>query len=304
MKTRLALWLLCGLAAACSRNVITPPAGAEHRAQPLSLERPAYLHTAPGRVVAIGDLHGDLAVARKVLRLARAIDAEDHWIGGTLVVVQTGDTIDRGDDDRAVLELLERLRAEATRAGGAVVTMSGNHEIMNVAGDLRYVSPTAAAAFESGRAQAFAPGSNYARILAGWPVITQVNRSLFVHGGVLPEHVRYGIDAINREAAAWMRGERDVPAWLMQEDAPVWTRLYSADSPEPGSEACNQLQRVLDALHAERMVVGHTPQAQGINAACGGKVWRIDTGMSHFYGGPPQWLELEGDQARVQREGA
>jgi hypothetical protein len=50
------------------------------------------------------------------------------------------------------------------------------------------------------------------------------------------------------------------------------------------------------------MVVGHTPQSRGISAACGGQVWRIDTGMSHFYGGPLQLLEIESGQVRVRGE--
>src|SRR5580700_4901918 len=68
---------------------------------PLSsrLARPAS-----GRIVAIGDLHGDLDHARRALRLAGAIDVQDQWTGGRLVVVQTGDEIDRGDDDRSILD--------------------------------------------------------------------------------------------------------------------------------------------------------------------------------------------------------
>jgi hypothetical protein len=252
-----------------------------------------------GRVMAIGDLHGDLDVTRRALRLAGAIGPDDHWIGGALVVVQTGDVIDRGDDDRAVLDLLERLRGEAVRAGGALIALCGNHEMMNVSGDLRYVSARSAAAFGD-RAQAFAPGAPYARLLANWPVIAKVGDSVFVHGGVLSQHVRYGIDAINREAAAWMRAERAAPALLMQEDAPVWTRLYSRD---PDSAACAQLASVLSALGAARMVVGHTPQARGISPACGEKVWRIDTGMSHVFGGALQLLEIDAGQVRVRSGG-
>ena len=71
------------------------------------------------RIVAIGDLHGDIDAARRALKLAGAIDDNDHWIGGTLVVVQTGDVLDRGDDEQAILDLLTRLEGEATRAGGA-----------------------------------------------------------------------------------------------------------------------------------------------------------------------------------------
>ena len=247
-------------------------------------------------MVAIGDLHGDLDVTRRALRLAGALGADDHWSGGKVVVVQTGDVIDRGDSDREVLDLLERLRGEATRAGGALIALCGNHELMNVSGDFRYVSPRSAAAF-SDRAQAFAPGGPYARLLAAWPVIAKVSDTIFVHGGVLPQHVHYGIDAINREAAAWLRGEARAPAILMREDAPVWTRLYSSD---PDADACAQLDRVLRSVGAARMVVGHTPQSRGISAACGEKVWRIDTGMSHAFGGPLQVLEIDGDRVRVR----
>jgi hypothetical protein len=250
-------------------------------------------------VVAIGDLHGDLAVTRRALKLAGAIGADDRWTGGSLVVVQTGDVIDRGDDDRAVLDLLERLRGEAARAGGALIALCGNHEIMNVSGDLRYVSAKSAAAFPD-RAQAFAPGSAYAKLLSQWPVIAKVGDSVFVHGGVLAQHVSYGIDTLNREAAAWMRGEAAAPAVLMRDDAPVWTRLYSN---EPDSAACEQLDGVLHALGAVRMVVGHTPQPRGISAACGDKVWRIDTGMSHVFGGALQVLEIEAGRVRVRAGG-
>ncbi|MEY4577306.1 MAG: hypothetical protein RL701_2009 [Pseudomonadota bacterium] len=305
MKAALTCFLLF---AACSRPTPPPadsPKAREALTAPLEAASApptrAYEYPAADRIVAIGDLHGDLAVTRRALRLAGALGpdlADDHWHGGKLVVVQTGDTLDRGDDDRAVLDLLDHLRTEAPQAGGAFITMSGNHEVMNVAGDLRYVSRASASAFEQGRAQAFAPGSAYARVLANWPVIVKVGDSVFVHGGVLAEHVRYGIDKINSETAAWMRGEQPAPAVLMREDAPIWSRLYSS---EPDGAACAQLRQVLQQLGAARMVVGHTPQLRGITAACDGHVQRIDTGMSHFYAGPLEVLVIEGGQVRVLR---
>ena len=62
------------------------------------------------RIVAIGDLHGDLEATRRALRLAGAIDERDTWIGGDLVVVQAGDQLDRGNGEQAIIDLLERLR--------------------------------------------------------------------------------------------------------------------------------------------------------------------------------------------------
>src|SRR5262245_45911028 len=78
-----------------------PAAKASVSPKASDLPRPASVlavsKPAPERVVAIGDLHGDLDSARRALVLAGAIDDKDAWIGGKLVVVQTGDEIDRGD---------------------------------------------------------------------------------------------------------------------------------------------------------------------------------------------------------------
>ena len=92
---------------------------------------------APRRLVAIGDLHGDLDATRRVLRLAGATDERDAWVGGDLVLVQTGDQLDRGDDEPEILDLFDRLAKEAAAAGGAVHVLNGNHEFMNVKGDVR-----------------------------------------------------------------------------------------------------------------------------------------------------------------------
>lgn len=252
------------------------------------LSRPAV-----DELVAIGDLHGDLTATRRALVLAGAIDDRDRWIGGRLIVVQTGDTLDRGDQDRAVFDLMERLRGEAEKVGGALLSLSGNHEVMNVAGDFRYVSPGSFAEFGDprGRLEAFAPGGVYARQLAARPIVMRVGDTVFVHGGILPKHVRYGLRRMSDEVRAWMLGQRAAPPPIaVGEDGPIWTRLYSSGA--PSSSVCAQLSDVLRDLDAKRMVVGHTPQPGGINAACEGKVWRIDTGMSHHYGGPVQVLAL------------
>jgi hypothetical protein len=271
-------------------------------APPLSsqLSRPA-----PSRLVAIGDLHGDLDATRRALRLAGAIDASDQWSGGTLVVVQTGDCIDRGNEDRGVLDLLGRLREQAAKAGGELILLNGNHELMNVQQDFRYVTQTSMAQFSDlgGRSAAFEPGSVYARIFATQGLFVRVGDSVFVHGGILAKHVAYGLNRMDDEVRAWERGERpDFPPVVADGDGVVWTREYSID---PTSQAsCDQLRLVLHQLSARRMVVGHTVQPKGMNSACDGMVWRIDVGMSKFYGGPMQVLELTAEGPRVLEEPA
>lgn len=102
---------------------------------------------APSRVVAIGDIHGSLEGARAILRATGLIDNGGHWSGGTATLVQTGDVTDRGADVRAVLDLLRRLSDEAAAAGGRVRPLLGNHEVMNLLGNLRDVTPGICAAF-------------------------------------------------------------------------------------------------------------------------------------------------------------
>ncbi|GBF93820.1 hypothetical protein Rsub_06152 [Raphidocelis subcapitata] len=236
------------------------PAGPSSVAEapPLPLRLPAA-----ERLVAIGDLHGDMAKARRAFRLAGLTDDAGNWAGGSTVAVQVGDILDRGDEELPLLYFLERLQEQAAAAGGALHVLNGNHETMNVAGNFRYATAGAdaemaawatwrllgdklrrecgcssifgdagsaaaaasavAAAHEHGappapggraaqfnplRRAALRPGGPVARrFFARHPTVLQVGSTLFVHGGVLPAHVEYGLGAINSETQAWLMGE-------------------------------------------------------------------------------------------------
>jgi hypothetical protein len=313
------------LLAACGRSdaqeiEVRPPAALQpSKPLPVALS-PRLTRAPPERLVAIGDLHGDLDHARRALRLAGAIDDRDRWVGGRMMVVQTGDAIDRGDDDRAILDLIEALSRQAAAAGGEIIALLGNHEIMNAALDFRYVTAAGFASFSlfeatdasrslaelaapsRGRAAAFAPGGSYAILESGRPFVVKIGDTVFVHGGVLPKHVAYGLDRMNDELDGWLAGKRrDAPAILVAEDGPVWTRAYSSEDAPPD---CADLGTALAELGAKRMVVGHTVQHRGVNSACDGKVWRIDVGLSRYFGGPIQALEIRGDDVTPLRETA
>ena len=92
------------------------------------------------RIVAVGDVHGDLDAFVTVLRSAGVLDSRNRWSGGKTHLVQTGDVTDRGPDSRKVMDLLMALEKQARSTGGRVHTLLGNHETMNVFGDLRYVT--------------------------------------------------------------------------------------------------------------------------------------------------------------------
>jgi hypothetical protein len=103
----------------------------------------------PQRIVAVGDVHGAYDRFVAILRSAGLVDGRQRWSGGRAVLVQTGDILDRGPDSRRALDLLMRLEREASRAGGRVHALLGNHEVMRMLGDLRYVSTGEYAAFRS-----------------------------------------------------------------------------------------------------------------------------------------------------------
>lgn len=100
-----------------------------------------------GRVVAIGDVHGSLSGLVEILKAAGVIDEARHWIGGTTTLVQTGDLTDRGAEVRGVLDLMMALEKQAPKAKGKVEQVIGNHEVMNLLGDLRDATPDICAAF-------------------------------------------------------------------------------------------------------------------------------------------------------------
>lgn len=142
-----------------------PPAAAPAKLQTTtnSQTTPAKLQTTPtktqdvwtgvDRVVAVGDVHGDYEQFVAVLQSAKLIDEKLQWIGGKTHLVQTGDVVDRGPDSRKVMDLLMYLEQEAPKSGGYVHCLIGNHEAMNVYGDLRYVSPGEIAAFRTGKSE-------------------------------------------------------------------------------------------------------------------------------------------------------
>ncbi len=178
------------------------------------------------RVVAFADVHGAHTELITLLRETGIVDAQDRWAAGRTHVVSLGDLLDRGADSRKVMDLLMRLQGEAQAAGGRLHVVLGNHEAMNVLGDLRYVDPGeftaytdvesateraglrkaweaaqgagSGAAFDQkfppgyfGHRAALSPRGNYGQWLLSLPVAIAINDTLFMHAG--PSNVLRGM---------------------------------------------------------------------------------------------------------------
>lgn len=274
----------------------------------VSAPAPAARIPATSRTIAIGDLHGDCDAFKRVLRLAGVIDEYSHqWTGGDAVLVQVGDVLDRGSQEAECLALLRSLKLQAPSAGGQVFTLLGNHEVLNAIGVTTFVSDAGATAFGDSRAEAFRPGGALATEIAEWPVALVVGDTAFVHGGLTPAVVAAGPAAANAAARSWLRGEAaELPPPLLLPTgvggrSPLWTRDVGV--PVPSASACDELGAALGALGVARLVVGHTVQEGGINAACDKRVWRVDVGLSSaMLGAAPQALEIR-KNGQVRRLG-
>jgi hypothetical protein len=110
----------------------------------------AAADVAPARIVAVADVHGAYTDLATLLQRTRLVDGNLRWIGGPATLVQTGDLLDRGPRSRQCLDLVMALERDAAKKRGAVIALLGNHEVMNVMGDVRYVTPEIYRSFAGG----------------------------------------------------------------------------------------------------------------------------------------------------------
>ena len=200
-------------------------------------QKSTAIYDSASRVIAFGDIHGKVDKAIRLLKGSELVDKDLNWIGGEQQLVVCGDITDRGSDDRAMMDLFRRLQGEAEAAGGRVHVLLGNHEVMNLMRDLRYVNVKSYGDFVDeekpadrknglraymngqagsdsksslrtnfekeyppgyfGRQRAFDPDGEYGEWLLSLPAIVRVNDVLFVHGGLTMEVATLGVDGIN-----------------------------------------------------------------------------------------------------------
>ena len=203
--------------------------------------------TGPARspIVIVGDVHGAFDSITTILQAAGIVDENLRWRAGTTRFVSLGDLIDRGPGSRRVVELMMRLETEAAAAGGEFHIVLGNHELMNLTGDLRYITTDEyqgyvdeAGVAARGQARAdwdgepaafdaryppgyfahrrlFAADGEFGRWLLKKPAIVVLDEIAFVHAG-LPTLIGGDVAAVNRDVARQIGELLDTGARLRQ----------------------------------------------------------------------------------------
>lgn len=268
-------------------------------------DQPSTLPAAP-RIIAIGDVHGDLGRVVENLKALQIIDNNLNWIAQppNTVVVQVGDQVDslsRGTTkdwetmgDVEVIKFMDRLDDIARRYGGRVISILGNHEFMNTEGNFMYVSEKSMniSGGSDKRAQAFRPGGQYAMLLSKRNIIVKIGNLVFCHGGILPQHLdicHNNYARINHVIRKYMRGESlDGEEQMIQQvvldmDGIIWTRKYfELLSSGQLDELQSLMQHICNRLQVKSVVVGHNTVNRMVTIP-GGSLWFVDVALSRAY---------------------
>ncbi|GAA5130441.1 metallophosphoesterase [Thalassotalea piscium] len=251
-------------------------------------------------VVALSDLHGQYDLMLTLLKNNSVIDQQGNWAFDDGHFVITGDIFDRGDKVTEILWFIYKLEQQAEQAGGKVHLLLGNHEVMVLNGDLRYLHPKyiqTAALFNQPFDALFSKISILGRWLRSKSVLVKVNNMLFAHGGFHPSlaHEKRTLEEINRVFKSnLIKNELTEPRagwgrYLHKSNGPIWYRGYFKDDGASSAE----IDLLLKHFNVAHLVVGHTSQKQ-VEARFQGRVIAIDSSIKNGQYG--EVLHIEGNK--------
>ncbi len=253
------------------------------------------------KLLAISDMEGDFASFRKLLQAAGVIDNNFNWTFGNGQLVLVGDFLDRGSQVTEVLWLIYSLEEKAKAAGGYVHYILGNHEIMNLSSDLRYVNPKYIENVKLLRMQyerLYDANSEIGRWLRTKNIVEKIGKLLFAHGGISDEvnNLNLSVTRINQGARPYYANSMDdfsnptTNTILSSKMSPFWYRGYYNGNNKATQDDVNNVVSGFDITH---IITGHTVAADTISTWYGGKVIDLDV---HDNGGKSEALLIEGEK--------
>ncbi len=247
------------------------------------LEHEKSIWPQPGKMIVFSDIEGEFEPFRKLLIANKVIDKNTNWIFGTGHLVICGDLFDRGQHVTELLWFLYKLEQDAKLAGGYVHTILGNHDIMNLSGDIRYVQPkyfANAELMQKNYMQLYNTNTELGRWLRSKNLVEKIGDNLMLHGGIssLVNQLQIPLDSINNskyydkiESAA-VTSSPILSAVYGFETSPFWYRGYFMDSLATPS----QVDSTLQLYNVKKIIVGHTIAKPNVASYFNGKVLGVD----------------------------
>lgn len=262
-----------------------------------SIEDKILTYSGDYTVAALSDFHGQYDLMIKLLTANNVIDEKNQWAFGNGHFVITGDIFDRGDKVTEILWFLYDLEQQAEKAGGKIHLTLGNHEVMVLNGDLRYLHPKyveTAKLLSTPFEKLFSQNSILGNWLRSKPVLVKVNNMLFAHGGFHPslakdKHTLTEINTVFKNNLVKAELASDREGWgeyLHKTNGPIWYRGYFKDN-GASSEEIDLLLQHFDVSH---IIVGHTSQKQ-IETRHQGRVIAIDSSIKNGQYGEILFIE-------------
>jgi len=249
--------------------------------QHLTVEPSEYI--SPSKLLVLSDIEGNFRSLRNLLFNNHVVNNKLQWTFGDGHLVIVGDVVDRGDCVVECLWLIYSLEERAKRAGGYVHFILGNHEIMNLQGDWRYMHPKYIkhdSVGASGSTALYDGNKELERWLLTKNIVERVGNILFVHGGISPaiQDLPITIQQINQYARALYRNlspsvgaHRYSNILVASDHSPLWYRGYYQQQTSD-----TEIEAILTKFSVNHIITGHTVMNQ-ISKFFDGKVINVDT---------------------------
>ena len=257
----------------------------------------------PEKLVALSDIEGNFSALENLLKETGVINSSMDWIFGSGHVVFVGDFFDRGGQVTECLWLIYKLDGQAREAGGKVHFILGNHELMNLRDDYRYVHKKYLINAQlAGRPykEFFSARSVLGQWLRTKNSVIRIGPYLFCHGGISPEFAAAGmtLPAINNSIRTLIdKSEIEVSQYvngnlLIWEQGPLWYRGHFNQS-----HSFKDFKEILATYQSKYLIVGHTPVAE-VKKMYKGRLIAID--VSHAKGPETQAaIMIENDEIQI-----
>ena len=247
------------------------------------LQNEKFDFSSPTNLFILSDLEGNFGAFRKLLQANKIITDDFQWQFNNGHLVLIGDFFDRGEQVTELLWFIYSLEEKAKAAGGYVHFILGNHEIMNLTDDLRYLNKKYlenAALLDQKYISLYDENSELGRWLRTKNIIERIGDIIFTHGGISSaiNKLNLSLREINKLARPYYADTiyqyEDAKSDIIFSNlGPFWYRGYYD---EKNTSVPLQIDSTLSQFKARQIITGHSIVADTVSMWYGGRLFNTD----------------------------